>query len=216
MAVLSNFKLLRDDMRETGWVITAFTFPYNRKNYVVLVKLIDKKIDANIPEYAILKLEFIDTEVQGEERSLTVYANSSTLFLDPKTLRNFFRIDYRDNLGDLIQQFYTVLANHIPTEVNPNLDEVQRREVTQSLSNYDSEDADKIYCYAVRHNKKNKDGTIQQRSPYNDNKIRILNPELYDYFSVDTGISFLFTKDRERANITNKEIINRFAQNENR
>lgn len=216
MSLLSNFKLLRDDMIKNDWVITAFTFPYKKQNYVVLVKVIDREIDKNIPEYAILKLEFINIEVQGEQRSLTVYANSSTLFLDIKTLRKFFGIDWGTNLGNLRQQFYQSLAVHIPTKANPNLDEVQKEEAFRSLSISESEDPEKRFCYAVRRNPKNSGGTNQQRSPYNSNKMRLANKELYDYFAADTGISFLFTKNQTRANKTNREIINQFAQGENR
>ena len=49
-----------------------------------------------------------------------------------------------------------------------------------SLSESDRDDPNKIYCYSVKRNPEKSSGGYGKRSPYNDNKARILRPTLYE------------------------------------
>ena len=64
-----------------------------------------------------------------------------------------------------------------------------------SLSHYDKEDANKIYCYKVIRNPKREDGTNGRRSSFNDNKTRLLIPRLYEKLKDDPSISFCYSDD---------------------
>ena len=64
-----------------------------------------------------------------------------------------------------------------------------------SLSNSDGENPNKIYCYKVKRNPKKLDGTLGRRSPYNDNKTRILRPILYERLRNETNLSFCYSEN---------------------
>ena len=72
MSVFENFKLLKKDMEENGWVIEAFPFNYKNNNYIVLAKLYLK--DESRPKYALLKTEIIKRNDINE--SITYPVNS--------------------------------------------------------------------------------------------------------------------------------------------
>lgn len=173
--VFDNLKFLKQDMELKGWVIDSFYFRYKEQSYIVLVKLFEQ--DEKKPEYALLKLEFLKENDFAD--SLLVCANSVKLFVDAVTLRKYFGVEYVDNLGDFATQFNQQLAEFIPIEVVQNKTETQKDAMTISLSNSDSEDPRRKYCYAVKRNPPKKDGTLGQRSPYNDNKTRIRRESLY-------------------------------------
>lgn len=65
--------------------------------------------------------------------------------------------------------------------------------MVESLSKSDSENPEKLYCYKVKRNPEKQDGTLGQRSPYNDNKTRLLRTTLYDRLRSDTNISFCYS-----------------------
>lgn len=58
------------------------------------------------------------------------------------------------------------------------------------MSQSDSQDPNKLYCYAVRRNP-----IGQKRTPFNDNKTRLLRPSLYTEFEGDSSISFCYSAD---------------------
>ncbi len=111
---LHNLRLIRADMISKGWVIDAFIFIYKRIRYIVLIKLYEE--DEYKPPYSLLKLEFIRAD--KFDRSLEVTANIWRINVDAKTLREFFGIEFGENLGDIFSQFYSVLGKQIPTQVN--------------------------------------------------------------------------------------------------
>jgi len=59
-----------------------------------------------------------------------------------------------------------------------------------SLSRSDSQDPNKRYCYGVRRNPEG-----EKRTPFNDNKTRLLRATLYSEFSSDQSISFCYSTD---------------------
>lgn len=206
--VFENLKLLKQDMKNKGWVIDSFYFRYKQQNYIVLVKLFEK--NEKVPEYALLKLEFLRENDFSD--ILAVYANSVKLFTDTKTLREYFGIKYISNLGDILSQFSQTLAEFIPTAVSENKNESQKEAMCHSLSKSDSEDPRKKYCFSVRRNPLKENGELGKRSPFNDNKTRLYRPSLYERLGADTNLSFRYSMNPEDED-TDEGIIAKWTKN---
>lgn len=203
MNIFENFKLLKVDMEEKGWVIEAFSFNYNNIDYVVLVKLYQRHEVKENP-YALLKVEFL--KIHNIEDNLIVPANARELLIDARTLREYFGIEWSENLGNLLRQFSEHFAQFIPDKVNLSKTDLFKIAMTKSLSKSDSEDPNKIYCFGVRRNYDN--GT---RSIFNDNKSRLLRPKLYEKFIGENTVSFSYSTDREKEK-SDAEIIKNFTK----
>ncbi|HHH0189672.1 TPA: DUF6037 family protein [Yersinia enterocolitica] len=186
MSVFESFKLLKADMAASGWVIEAFPFNYKNRDYIVLAKLYED--GEKKPKYALMKVEILKSKKINERLVSAVNANG--FMIEAKLLRAFFDIEYGENLGDLLSQFNECFAHFIPTHVT--LDKIPHIEEAMviSLSKSDSQDPNKRFCYGVM---RNSDG--RQRTPFNDNKTRLLRPTLYPEFSSDLSISFCYSTD---------------------
>ena len=186
MSVFENFKLLKADMIAKGWVIEAFPFNYKSRDYIVLAKLYE--IGEKKPPYALMKVEILKSENINER--LVSAVNTNGFIIEAKLLREFFNIEYGENLGDILSQFNEHFAQFIPAQVTlgktPQIEEA----MIASLSKSDSQDPKKLYCYGVRRNPAG-----EKRTPFNDNKTRLLRPTLYPEFSGDQSISFCYSID---------------------
>ena len=76
---------------------------------------------------------------------LQVEANSSGILIDARQLREYFEIEYTENLGDILQEFIERLGTFIPTSIPNNVSEIEKNAMMQSLSKSDLEDPSKIY-----------------------------------------------------------------------
>lgn len=198
--MLENLKSLKEDMKNNGWTICSFIFKYKNKNYIVLVKRFVGSVK-RISEYALVKLEFMK-----ETDLLEVEANSNRLLIDAKTLREYFGIEYSNNLGDIINQFSNQLGDSIPTNIKMNISDIEKQAMVRSLSISDSEDPEKIYCTMVRRNPEGK-----KRSEFNSDKTKLLRGELFKYFKDDESISFCYSKELEKEN-DDATIIKNFSK----
>jgi len=203
MNIFENLKLLKDDMERKGWVIEAFPFNYKKVDYVVLVKLYQDN-EVKESRYALLRMEFLKTYDFND--NLVVPANARELLTDAQTLREYFGIEWSENLGNILRQFSENLAQFIPDEVDLSKSSLLKRAMTKSLSESDSEDPCKIYCYAIRRNPDN-----GKRSMFNDNKSRLLRPKLYEKVKDDHTVSFCYSSSDEREK-NDAEIIKRFTK----
>ncbi|CAM3080659.1 hypothetical protein SAMN04487792_1223 [Lactobacillus bombicola] len=120
--------------------------------------------------------------------ALKVEINSSGWMIDAKELRKFFEIEYSLTLGDTLSQFNNILNQFVPTVVNERPSKEQMELMYASLSKSDSENPNKKYCFGV---KMNREG--HRRSSFNDNKTRLLRPNLYKYFADGKTIIFYFS-----------------------
>lgn len=200
-AIFENFKVLRDDMRSKGWIIDAFNFVYKKQDYIVLVKLFLEK--EKVPDFALLKVEIIQSN--NFNKTITIPVNSNGFMIDARTLRLFFNIDFAENLGEILQQFSKHFSTFIPVQVSVNKSEILKERMTNSLSKSDSENPEKIYCFALKRNPLSKKRTV-----YNDNKTRILRPELYERFKNENTISFCYAADDLKSK-SDEEIIKNFS-----
>ena len=201
--LLENLRQLKEDMRNKGWTICSFLFKYKKIEYIVLVNRFvgtEKRID----KYALVKLHFMKANNLSDE--LQVEANVKKLIVDPKKLREYFGIEYRENLGNILQQFTENLGRVIPTKMSENSSKMEKSAMVRSLSKSDSEDPNKIYCNKVR---RNRDGG--QRSEFNSDKTRLLRPMLFREFCNDKSISFCYYADKEMEN-DDATIIRNFSK----
>ncbi|MCC9062089.1 DUF6037 family protein [Flavobacterium piscisymbiosum] len=202
MALFDNLSLLKEDLEKNGWILEAFNFNYKGNNYVVLAKLYLKGEEK--PKYALLKTEFIRAD--DFNKSLTLSVNSKGFIdIDVKLLRLFFNIEYSRNLGEIIKQFAEYFSSFIPNQINFNKSKLQKQCVIFSLSKSDNQDPNKIYCFTVKRNPGN-----QYRTSFNDNKTRILRPNLYLKFKEEPTISFCYSLEKSDEK-NDEEIIEKFA-----
>ncbi|MBO1913728.1 hypothetical protein J4G37_54055, partial [Microvirga sp. 3-52] len=122
----------------------------------------------------------------------------------------YFNIEYTENIGNILRQFNQQLSTFIPSKVIETKSNIQKEAMVRSLNQSDAENPNKQYCYAVRRNPIKADGTLGQRSLYNDNKTRLLRPELYQKLNVDKNLSFCFSVDLNEEK-TNENIIYNWA-----
>lgn len=208
MRPLQNLHALKTDMEKKGWVIDSFKFRYKKINYIVLVMLFDP--DEPKSPYTLVQLDFLNAK--NFERHLLVPANAGGLMISAKELRLFFGIHYAENLGDILQQFSQLLGYHIPESVNAQKSQTEKDAIVHTLSKKDCGDPSKLFCYAVKRNPVVKDkhtGELRQqrRSPYNDNKTRLLRRTLYNRLGSDDTLSFCYSDDPAKSR-TDEEIIN--------
>lgn len=201
--MLSNLKLLNDDMKNKGWIITSFTFRYKTVNYIVLVnRFLSEEKREN--KYSLVKLEFMKENDLVD--SLLVEANSKQIFVDAKIFRKYFGIAYVPNLGDIFKQFYGIFGKSIPSTIKIVNTDFEKTAMVKSLSISDSEDPTKIYCTNVRRNPEG-----QKRSVFNSDKTKILRPRLYEYFKDEESISFCYSND-ECKNNDDATILKNFSK----
>lgn len=147
--VLSNLKELKNDMVEKNWTICSFIFKYKSVEYIVLVKRFVGE-EKRINQYALVKMHFMKRNDLKDD--LEVEANSNGIIIDARTLRQYFNIEYQDNLGDILKQFTERLGKAIPKNIPANVSDEEKTAMVCSLSRSDSEDPNKIYCYKMRRN----------------------------------------------------------------
>ena len=201
--MLENLKDLKNDMVAKQWIICSFIFIYKRVEYIVLVKRFVGR-EQRIEKYASVKLHFIEADNLVHE--LQVEANSQRLFVEARILREFFGIEYGDNLGDILKQFTNQLGNSVPKKVPEQRTDNEQVALVSSLSKSDAENPNKIYCYGV---KRNSNGG--QRSEFNSDKTKLLRPNLFRYFETDTSISFCYSDDINKEN-NDSEILRKFGE----
>jgi hypothetical protein len=206
---LENLKSLRDDMKAKGWHIASFLFTYKDCHYIILVRCYT--VEEKRPDLALVKLEFLREE--DIDDALAVPANSQRLLIDAKTLREYFHIEYAENLGDILLQFSERLGAAIPEKVKENPSGPEKAAMVHALDISDAEDPNRIYCFKVKRNPLEKNGKLSQRSIYNDNKTRLLRKKLYEKLSKDTNISFCYSPN-ELDEKTDEEILRNWAANQ--
>lgn len=186
--MLKNLKLLKDEMKNKGWTICSFIFSYKYTRYIVLVKrFVGNEIRND--KYALVKLQFMKESDLND--SLEIEANSNKLIADAQMLREYFGINYSNNIGDILKQFTLQFGNSIPTEVKDTISELEKKAMVHSLSLSDSEDPEKIYCTKVRRNPQG-----HKRSEFNTDKTKLLRRSLFEHFKDDDSISFCYSKEK--------------------
>lgn len=171
------------------WVIACFPFTYAQNRYFVLVK----RYIGEPPKMALVELCFSDRT--NLDRTLCAPANSAGINIDARTLREYFRIQWAPNVGELLRQFTQNLGRAIPNHLPGILPDAEKQAILHHLGKSDAEDPLKVHCTGVRRNRARPDGTPEQRTAYNSQKTQMLRPDLYKKLSVDPGLSFCYSRD---------------------
>lgn len=147
--MLENLRLLKKDMERLDWTICSFIFCYKDIEYIVLVKrFVENEPRKN--KYALVKLHFMRSNDLSND--LVCEANSHSLLVDTRTMREYFEIEYAENLGDILSQFTDYFGHYIPISVPNHISEIEKISMVNSLSISDAEDSRKIYCRNVKRN----------------------------------------------------------------
>lgn len=153
-----------------------------------------------------MRLTFIDKG--NENHILEVKANQRTFDIGAKKLREFFGIEYAENLGDVFQQFYQRFGNSIPQTRPAHLGTDLKDAAVKRLNRNDNDNA--MCCYEARRNGI-RNGVQCHRTPFNSDKTKLLREPLYDRLGGDNTISFYY---REHTPLSDTEIIDKFMQND--
>ena len=180
MGPLQNLFSLRADMQRKGWTIDSFRFPFRDVDYIVLVILYSPGEEKG---YALVKLDFLHPD--DFKYHLLVPANSKGLICGAMDLRIFFKIppDY-EHLGDALRTLTRELGYCTPAKANTVKSQTEKKAIVYKISDENSDDAEKLYCFAVKRNpvlidKETNEPRQLKRSSYNDRKTRILRDSLY-------------------------------------
>jgi len=190
-APMQNLRTIRNELADRGWVLACFPFTYKHHRYFVIVQRYLPP--ETTPEFQLVRLTFVDS--RNTSRTISAPANTRRIDIGAQELREYFGIEWAQNLGDLLAQFCGRLGEAIPDKLPATLPPVERQVVLQQLSKGDSEDPSKVFCRGVRRNADRDDGTPGQRTPFNSQKTAMLRPELYEALKDDRNISFVYSDD---------------------
>ncbi|MBR4291338.1 MAG: hypothetical protein IKT52_11995 [Oscillospiraceae bacterium] len=214
MGPLQNLFSLRADMQRKGWTIDSFRFPFREVNYIVLAILYSPEEAKE--KYALLKLDFLHPE--NFKHHLLVPANSNGLMADAMELRIFFRIppDY-EHLGDALRTLTRELGYCTPTKVNTEKSKTEKKAIVYKISDENSDDAEKLYCFAVKRNpvlwdKEANTPRQLKRSANNDRKTQFLRPTLYEKLGKDDTLSFCYSNN-PKMDYSDEVIIDNWLKN---
>ncbi|TQN00969.1 hypothetical protein FHX68_1102 [Microbacterium lacticum] len=193
---MENLRALRDELEHRGWVVTCFPFVYKKHKYFVLVERYVPP--AQVPKGQLVQLTFVDS--QDTSNTLSGPANRYKIDVAVKHLRKFFGVEWAENLGDFMSQFYVHFGRLVPSTLPLHLGVEEQDVVVRQLDNSDSEDPRKRFCYTVRRNGLRAGGKVGRRSPFNSQKTDMLRPALYEHFKNDEHISFVYSVNPEDGN----------------
>lgn len=202
MNPLANLKHLRDDMVEKEENFDIFDFSYRDKNYFVIVEVFNQE---NKPQYATAKLIFLRTEDVTDK--FESWANSNRLMTDqPYAIKNYFGIpNFDGRIRSALEEFYGLLGKSIPPQfMNGRNNEIKKKALTDYIVSSDPKDPNKKFCFAAM-------GT-GGRSPFNDEKTKLLRPALYSALGKYNEVSFSYSADRDNEK-NDEDIIRNFEHN---
>ena len=194
---MPNVKELLTELRENDWYITAYSFAFGNKEYVVVFEDL-RELDKGTQYYAVC-MTFID--VNNEKRRLETYVNSYNFKKDSKELIEFFGIKAKGYTGNsIIWQLYNALNKATPTKFTP-IEEMYKKYAVDVIDTREGKEG--LCCYKAVRNGKKANGEQIRRSAKNTAKIRLLRPELYALVGEkDDTISFYFRQENELDNAT--------------
>ena len=104
-----------------------------------------------------------------------------------------------------------------PAKVNTAKSETEKKTIIYELGDRNSDDAEKLYCFAVKRNPVLWDRETYElrqlkRSAYNDRKTQILRPSLYEKLGKDDTLSFCYSNDPEM-NYPDEVILDNWLRN---
>lgn len=202
---LKSLRAIRDELVARDWVITCFPFTYKSHRYFVLVqRYLPLEV---IPDYQLVKLTFVDGH--DTSRVLATSANTRTIAASAREIREYFGIEYSENLGEIVRQFCEQLGRSVPLRLPSVLGAEEGAVVLSQLNRSSGEDEQKVHCFDVRRNGTRPDGRPNQRSFLNSQKTEMLRPALYAALKADENLSFFYSDDAKDER-SDREILESF------
>jgi hypothetical protein len=120
---------------------------------------------------------------------------------------DFFGVERGNANRDLFKDFSRIFSNFIPKEKVIDKSDIEKKLIA---SRVEGNNPNAIYCYDVRRNGRNKDGSPNRRSIENSNKAQLLRPVLYERYRKETNFSYFFS-DKQEDERSDNEISKAFA-----
>lgn len=196
---------LLKNMEEKEWIIDSFPFKYKGVQYIVILTRYCEN-ERKPSKYAKAIVEFVKRN--NTNNSIKGYIDFFNVhFSSVREFCNFFEIEKGNAKRDLFKDFSKIFSDFIPEEKVIEKNDIERKLIG---SRAEGTNINATYCYDVRRNGRNKDGSPNKRSIENSNKAQSLRPKLYEIYYKDTNLSFFFS-DKVKDERSDSEIIKVFS-----
>ncbi|MDQ0970314.1 hypothetical protein QFZ31_000192 [Neobacillus niacini] len=173
--LFKSLPLLLKDMEEKSWIIDSFPFRYKEEQYIVILTRY-RENESKPSNYAKAKVEFVRRN--NTNNSIMGYIDFFKVrFYSVKDFCDFFGVERGNANRDLFEDFSQIFSNFIPKEKIIDKSEIENKLIG---SRAEGNNPNAIYCYDVRRNGRNKDGSPNKRSIENSNKAQSLRRKLYE------------------------------------
>lgn len=183
MHPLSNFNVLKSNLKRLNRLVSVLKFEYNGITCYMVFHVLDKPIDL------IWTIRLTFHNPQDKTYDFECYANQQRMSFEFYQFANFFHIAKGDGTHkvQLVQNFYSYLNDTMDTNVPEYYSDTARNYMRPCVL----KDSDKRrYLYDVKRNN-------GRRSGENNDKAMILYPEIYHEFRNQSGLSFFFSEHEE-------------------
>lgn len=163
---LPKVRVLRDNLRKSGWHMTAFSYDYNHHSYIVLFE--DAKELGCRHKFTIAYITFLDRA--DINRILEVEANTCGFDnVSPSEIMNYFYISDKPSRIGFFDSFGARFNASMPEQFAPPADrQMKIVEVTRLGERNHDPDPSAVYCYDIRRNPR-VNGVQYYRTLYNSN-----------------------------------------------
>ncbi len=111
-----------------------------------------------------------------------------------REIMDSFHVNNNPGVKGFFCAFYDEFNSAMPEEYRPPENIHIRNEAVAQLSRRDRDDPNAIYCFGVKRNGK-RNGIQTYRTSFNENKTKLLRPDLYNLLSDDRTISFCYSNN---------------------
>ena len=188
MHPLSNFNVLKSNLKHLNRLVSVLKFEYNGITCYMVFHVLNKPIDG------IWSIELTFHNPKDKTYDFECYANQQRMSFEFYQFANFFHIAKSDGTHkvQLVQNFYSYLNDTMDTNIPERYSHVAAQYMYNCISHNDQDDNQKIY---ITHVKRNREG--QKRTDYNSDKTAALYPDIYNEFRDHPNISFCFSDKKE-------------------
>lgn len=185
MHPLSNFNVLKSNLKRLNRLVSVLKFEYNGITCYMVFHVLGKPIDG----IWTIKLTFHNPK--DKTYDFECYANQQRMSFEFYQFANFFHIAKGDGTHkvQLVQNFYGYLNSTMNPEVPRHYSDTARQYMRDDVLDHNKDSF--RYLYDVQR-------TSGTRSPENNDKAAVLYPDIYEEFREQTKLSFYFSDKPEK------------------